>query len=172
MDSLATKLAKRAAERYMRSGELEPVPENMPVNLRVQRACFVTLFEKPGRHVRAVFGRPSPSQATLAHEIIFNTVEAVRRQQRTHIRLADLPYLGYSIAVLGPLERIFSQSHLNPRRFGLYVLSDRGKSALILPERTGIETGDEQISTAFREANIESRQEAISMYRFSVMHLE
>lgn len=172
MDSLATRLAKRAAERYIRSGEMEAVPERLSRDLCVQRACFVTLYEKPGRHIRAVFGRPTPSQATLAHEIIFNTTEAIRRQQRTHIRPADLPYLGYSVAALGPLERILSESHLNPRRFGLYVLSDRGKSALILPERTGIETGDEQISTAFREANIESRQEAVSMYRFSVMHFD
>lgn len=172
MGSPAVRLAQRAAEEFVRKGERIPVPLGLPPALLQQRACFVTLYENPGRHTRAVFGRPSPAQPTLAHEIIFNTVEAIMRQQRAHIRPADLPYLGYSIAILGPLERILGGSHLNPGRFGLYVLSDRGKSAVILPQRTGIETGEEQISTAYREAGIRAPHESVSLYRFSVTHFD
>jgi len=168
----ALRLARDAAEQYIKHGVLIDVPDRLPAVLMQQRACYVTLFEKPGRHIRAVFGRPTPSRPTLAHEVVFNTAQAIYLSSSARIRKADIPYLAFSVGIVGPLERILAPEHLDPAKFGLYVLSDRGKSTVILPERTGIDTGDEQISTAFREADIIPSKEAVTMYRFSVEHYD
>lgn len=172
MNSFAASLSKHTAEQYVRYQRILVMPDFLPAPLFEQKACYITVFENPGKHIRAVFGRPSPSQPTLAEEIVVNTIEAVHQRERAHIRQADLPSLGYSVTVLGPLERVLGKSRLDPKRFGLYVMSDRGKSAIILPQRTGIETGEEQISTAIREATINTPQEAITMYRFGVTHYD
>lgn len=172
MYSQAHKIAQRAVEHYIKHGDLLPIDFPLSASMLSQKACYVTVYEKPGYHVRGVFGRPTPAQPTLAHEIVFNTIEVVRRQEKSHIRPVDVPHLKYAISVLGPLERILDASHLNPDRFGLYVLSDRGHSAVILPQRTGIETGEEQISTAFREAGINSPDESVTMYRFLVTYYD
>jgi hypothetical protein len=54
-------------------------------------------------------------------------------------------------------------------QYGLYVRSDKNKTALLLPRRPGIDTADDQIATAIREARIDPKNETITMYRFSVV---
>ncbi len=122
--------------------------------------------------MRAMYGQPIPRQPSLAHEIIFNTVQAISYASSRIIRRIDLSYLAYVVASVGPLERIHNPSHLDPARYGLYIRSDRDKTAVILPRRPGIETGADQIATAMREADIDVHQEALSLYRFPVDYYE
>ena len=170
--SMYTKLAKSAAEHFIRTGETLPLPSALPGELFRQRACYVSIWENPGRYLRGMAGEALPRQANLALEIIMNTVEAITAQPYRRIRQADMGYLSYQVALLGPLQRISDSEHLDPVRFGLYVKSTKGKSALLLPRRTGVETANDQIATALREAGIDTRQEEATMYRFAVSYFD
>lgn len=168
----ALRLAQDTVERYVLKGELPEIPSPLPAMLHLQRACYVTIYENPGRRLRAMYGTPLPTQATLAQEIIMNTVTAINSYLRGgSIRRGDLASFSYSVAILGPLERVSSEKHLNPALYGLHLVSDTNKSVTILPQRSGIETGQEQLSTAWREADIHPG-EAVTMYRFSVSHID
>lgn len=168
----ALKLARLAAEDYIRHQSYSPLPPSLPPDLLRQQACYVTIFENPGRHLRSHYGLPLPRHTTLAEEIIINTVEAIRSSTTHGFRPIDLPYLVYSIAVIGSLERISRPEHLNPQAYGLYLRSDRNKSIVILPGRAGIATADDQIATAFRESGVDPKQETATLYRFAVTTYE
>jgi len=161
------KIANQAADYYIKTNEVMPTPLAVARELTRQRACYVTVLEKPGRHIRGLYGQTLPRFRSLAEEIIVNTVTALSSGHWRPSRL-DLPHLMYSVALLGPLQRISDKNHLNPFVYGLYIVSDRGKSALLLPQRAGVETPDDQIATALRESGINSRAETITMYRFDV----
>lgn len=164
-------LSQNAARHYILKKEPLPTPSPLTPELARQKACYVAMYENPGRRLRAAFGTPLPTTGSLAAEIIRNTVKALE-QPRDRIRQADLRDLLFEIAVIGPLERISGPEHLNPVHFGLYIRSDREKSAVVLPQRTGVETAEDQVATAIRESGINLRIEAATLYRFSVTYDE
>ncbi|PIT98054.1 MAG: hypothetical protein COT71_02850 [Candidatus Andersenbacteria bacterium CG10_big_fil_rev_8_21_14_0_10_54_11] len=173
------KLAKAAAAAAVTPGATSPAPPvyetprlsrrpaAVPL-LAQQRACFVYITQKPGRTLRGIFGTALPQHRTLGEEIIRNAAAAATSGSHGRLRRADLPMLQFTVAVLDPLSRISHPAQLDPHLFGLYVVSDRGKSALLMPQRPGITTAADQIATAVREAGISMRQEAVTMYRFRV----
>ena len=168
MSGLYAKIAKQASEHYVRTGEYMAPSAILPQELLRQKACYVIITEEPGHHVRAMYGSPMPNMPTLAQEIIRNTVNAII-QQGVQLRPADAARYTYTVGVLGFMERITSREHLMPLVYGLYIRSDTNKSAVLLPRRVGIETADEQIATAIREAHIDPHHEVVTMYRFPVM---
>lgn len=170
--SIYVKLARGAAEHFVKTQELLPLPESLPSEAYRQQACFVSLFENPGRRLRSMYGEPLPTQPNVATQIIVNTVTAMTAPPVRVVRRADLSYLSYSVALLGPLQRVSDPAHLNPALFGLYVRTPEGKYSVVLPQRVGIETGDDQIGTALREADIDSRREDYTIYRFTVTHYD
>lgn len=166
--TMYAKLAKQAAEHFVHTQTRLALPAMVPSELLLQRACYVTILEKPGKMMRGMYGQPLPRESSLAEEIITNTLSALD----SSVRRADLNSLTYIVATVNHLQRISDRSHLDPHQFGLYVRSDYGKQAVILPGRAGIETSDDQIATAFREAGIDPRHEPASMYRFRVTWYE
>lgn len=166
------KLTKSAAEHFVKHKQYIPLPTSLPSDLERQRAVFISIYENPGKYFRSQYGVPIPRQPSLAHEIIYNTVEAIRLSSKRVVRPIDLSYLAYSVTVVESLERISRPEHLDPHRYGLYMRSDRNKTAVILPMRVGIETPDDQIATAFRESRINTNAEAVTMYRFGVRYYE
>lgn len=168
MSGLYSKIAKQSAEYYAKTGEYLTLSIQLPQELLRQKACYVIIGEEPGHHVRSIYGSPLPNTPNLAQEIIRNTVNAII-QQGVQIRPADAARYTYTVGVLGFMERITSREHLMPLVYGLYIRSDMNKSAVLLPRRVGIETPDEQIATAIREAHIDPHHEVVTMYRFPVM---
>jgi AMMECR1 domain-containing protein len=166
------KLAKDTTEYYVRTKQAPVLPPSLPSDLILQQACYITIFENPGRRLRGMHGSPLPRQSSLAQEIISNTVHAISNSSSRAIRKADLPSIIYTVAVLNTLQRISDPSHLDPHNFGLYISSDQGKSAVLLPKHPGISTAQEQIATALRESGINERNETITMYRFGVTYFE
>lgn len=182
------KLAKKAAESYVRNQRILPVvgpaanpaanppagPASGPASggLTRQQACYVYLFENPGRKLRAMYGQPLPRYSTLAEEIVSNVTTALTITVHRSLRRPELASIVYTVAVLDPLQLISDAAQLDPRRLGLYVQSDQGKSAVLLPERTGIETPQDQIATALRESGINVRHETARMYRFGVTYYD
>jgi len=170
--SLYSQLAHQAAAHYIKFGDYLPLEDNLAPQLKRQQACFVSALEMPGRRSRGMAGNALPTQPTLAHEIVVQTVGTVRQNSGRPITRLDLPHIHFTVALLGTLQRIRDINHLNPEQFGLYVTSDRGKTSLVLPERAGVYTADDQMATALREAHIDTRHESYSMYRFSVEHYD
>jgi AMMECR1 domain-containing protein len=166
------KLAKDTTEYFVRSKQAPVLPSSLPSDLIPQQACYISIFESPGRRLRAMYGSPLPRHPSLAQEIISNTIQAISNSCSRAIRRADLPSISYAVAVLNSLQRISDHSHLDPRNFGLYIRSDQGKSTILLPQRAGIETAQEQVATALRESGINERNEAVTMYRFGVTYFE
>lgn len=162
------KLAKNAAEHYVKNHEQFPLSATLPPELMRQYACYVYVYEEPGHHLRVSHGYPLPRQRSVAEEIIVNTTHAVAGM----VRRVDLSYLHYQVAILKQLQRITQPEHLDPSRFGLYVRSERDRTALVLPQRIGIDTPQDQIATALREAQIDPRQETPVMYRVEVTYYE
>lgn len=158
------KLARLTTEAYLLHGTPPEVPAHLTPELLQQRACYVAILENPGRLVRGLSGSPLPTHATLAEEIVNHTLTALRPP----LRRADLPNLLFSVGVISHLQRISDASHLDPQQFGLYVRTEQGQTAVVMPERLGVETGDDQIATALREANINPRQQHPTLYRFRV----
>lgn len=168
MVSLPVRLAKQAAEHAIKTGEILPLPAALPPELTRQRACYVFVFEDPSRQLRRVGGSILPAQPSLAAEIISNTTHAITGL----FRRADIPHLHFSVGVAGQLQRISDSLHLNPSLFGLYLRSERGKHTVILPQRAGIETAEDQIATAMRESGIDPQQEVPTLYRFTMQFYE
>lgn len=166
--SIFIKLVQHTVEQYVRTQEVLPVPASLPQDLQRQRACYVSVFENPGHRLRSWYGEPLPRHPTLAEEIIMNTMAAVTSTPARQVHRAELPYLSYSVGLVGPLQRVSDAEHLDPAQYGLYVRADSGKTALLLPQRVGIETAQDQIGTALREATIDGRAELYTMYRFPV----
>lgn len=167
-----TKLAKATTEHFVRQRSILPLPSHLSPELLHQRACYIYLHEKPGRRLRAMYGEPLPRHACLAEEIINHTICALTKRSFSYIHRADLSSLVYRVAILEPLQRVFDATQLQPEQYGLYLRSDQGKSAVLLPQRTGVETAQDQIATALRESDSNPRQEAITMYRFGVTYHE
>ncbi len=166
--SVYGKIARSAVEHYVRTQEVLPLSPGLPGELLRQQACYVSIFENPGRHLRGLFGSPLPQQPVLAQEIIMNTINALTQNEARVVARADVQYMAYTVAVLDPLQRISDPEHLDPFSFGIYVRSDRGKAGVLLPQRAGIETPEDQIATVLREAKIDTRLEEYVLYRFQV----
>jgi AMMECR1 domain-containing protein len=167
MGSLLPKIARQAAEHYAKTGEYMHITWPLPPEFQSQKACFVSIAEQPGHHIRASFGTSLPRMRSLGEEIVHNTVEAIMAHN-LRMRPVDTAAYTYTVAVIGPLERITSPEHLKPLSWGLYIRSEKNKTSLVLPRRPGIETAEEQIATAIREAGIDPRTDTPTMYRFSV----
>lgn len=169
---IRVKLAKNVTELYVRSHREAEMPLNLPYDLGRQRACYVYIYQKPGVHLKAIYGYPLPQSRNLAAEITRNTITAIGGQSCLLIKKADLSSLMYSVAVLDTLHRINDVYHLQPDRYGLYVNNQKGKWAVVMPQRPGIETSQEQLATALREATISNREDNYTMYRFGVIYYE
>lgn len=163
-------LATQAARHFVMQGAPLPMPAYLPSDLQRQQACYITVYEDPGRRFRTMYGTPLPVTGSVAEEIITNTVSALKQETNRVIRQADLNDLHFEVALLGPLERINGPEHLNPKQYGVYVRSDRGKVAVILPHRIGIETAEDQFATVLRESGIHPQQESATVYRFPVTY--
>lgn len=161
------RLAKQTAESVIRKQNLPIIPDVIPPIARLQRACYVSIFDKPGRRLRVMHGYPFPRFQTLVDEVVSNTAEAVQMRD-VRFSSSDLSHLSFTVAVLGAMERITSHLHLDPDRYGVYVKTDRGKSAILLSRRTGIESAEDQLATAFREARVDTDTESVALYRFFV----
>lgn len=170
--SWLVRLSREVLEHVVRHGKAPDRLPSPPAHILVQRACYVIIAENPGNMIRAMSGYPLPRYQHLAEEVAQHTLAAVAAGVRRPIRASELSSLRVAVSVLSSLQRITNVEHLNPHVFGLYVRSDRGKYGVLLPQRTGIETAQEQIATALREAGIDGAKEAVTMYRFTVEHHE
>ena len=107
----------------------------------------------------------------LAEEILQNGISACSRDHRfSPVEQGELPFLEYSVDVLGEAETISSPDQLDVKRYGVIVSRGR-KRGLLLPDLEGVDTVEDQIAIAARKAGISDHdfEQGVTLQRFEVV---
>ncbi|MFA6729556.1 MAG: AMMECR1 domain-containing protein, partial [Eubacteriales bacterium] len=109
-----------------------------------------------------------PAEKSVAEEIKQNAVTACSRDPRfDRVREDELGRITYSVDILSPPEAIDSPELLDVKHYGVIVSSGE-RRGLLLPDLTGVDTVEEQISIARQKAGIREN-EKINLERFKVV---
>lgn len=164
-ESQPVRLARTVVESYVETGQVPNQLPSLPTTMPARAGAFVTIY-KHGQ-LRGCIGTTEATHPTLSEEIAQNAVSAACDDPRFDpIGKDELPYLIYSVDVLGEAEQINSEQELDPKIYGVIV--ERGdKRGLLLPDLPGIDTAEAQVTLAKRKAGIGSGQE-VTLYRFRV----
>jgi MEMO1 family protein len=161
------RLARETVESYVRKHEIQAVPPGLPEEMINCRAGVFVSLKFAGK-LRGCIGTITAVTGSIAEEIIKNAVAACSEDPRFEpVRAEELERITYSVDVLGQTERIDSADQLDPKRYGVVVISGYRKG-LLLPNLEGVDTVQEQIKIAKRKAGI-PEQERCRMERFEVV---
>lgn len=160
-------LARKAIEKYVRTGEVIAVPDDCITEMKDNEAgVFVSIHEE--NELRGCIGTILPVTNSIAEEIIQNAISAATKDYRfSPIKIEELPYLEISVDVLKPPEDISSIDELDVKKYGV-IVSSGIKRGLLLPNLDGIDTVEEQVRIAKRKGNI-TDQEKVKLQRFEVV---
>ncbi|NCB51084.1 MAG: AmmeMemoRadiSam system protein A [Clostridia bacterium] len=161
------RLARLSLETYVKTGLFADLPCWLPEEMTGKAAGAFVSLKKDG-HLRGCIGTISPTQPSLAKEILTNAVSAGLRDPRfAPVTEEELSELVYSVDVLGEPEPIESKWQLDVKRYGVIV--EKGhRRGLLLPDLTGVETPEKQIEIARQKASI-APDEPIKLWRFEVV---
>ena len=142
-------------------------PESVRNELLNKRAGAFVSLHKDGQ-LRGCIGTILPVTGCVAEELIRNAVSAATEDPRfSPVTPEEVPFLEYSVDVLGEPEDIESKEALDVKRYGVIVTSGY-KRGLLLPDLDGVDTVDEQIAIASRKAGIRPG-EPVTLQRFEVI---
>jgi len=160
-------LAKLTVEKYIKEGKTPSLPASL-VGIEIEKAgSFVSIKTKDG-DLRGCIGTIFPTKNTIAEEIVHNAIAASTQDPRFDpIKRYEIKDLVFSVDVLHPPEDVTSLLELDPEIYGIIVISQNGRQALLLPDLEGVNTVEDQISICMRKAGIPSG-ESISVKRFKV----
>ncbi len=157
--------AKRSVEGYIREGVVIKPDEPLPPELSGKAGVFVCL--KKGGQLRGCIGTYLPSCDSIAAETIMNAISAATKDPRFNpVREEELEELAYSVDVLSCPEKVNSVSELDPRKYGVIVVSGF-RRGLLLPDLEGVDTAEEQLRITKMKAGILPSEE-VEIYRFEV----
>ncbi len=153
-ESEIVKLARKSLETYVNTGKYVSLPDDLSDELTKSKAGVFVSLKKHGQ-LRGCIGTTAPTTESIAAEVVQNAVSAGIKDPRfPSVRENELNDLSYSVDVLGSAEPIDSPSMLDPKHYGVIVTSGF-KRGLLLPDLEGIDTAEEQISTACHKAGID-----------------
>lgn len=161
------RLARSTIEGFVTTGTVPPLPEGLPEAMTAERnGVFVSIKGPSG--LRGCIGTLTPTQASVAYEIVENAVKAATEDPRfPPIESDELEDLTISVDVLMPSEPIRTLDDLNPKRYGI-IVENAAKRGLLLPDLEGVDTAEEQIRIALQKAGIIETEE-YAMKRFEVI---
>jgi AmmeMemoRadiSam system protein A len=161
-----TKLAKLAVEEYIKKGKIITPPSSMPSKFLSEKAGIFVTIEQDG-NLRGCIGTYLPTRDNIAEEIIHNAVSAAIEDYRfSGINENELEQLSYTVYILDTLEKIKEKSMLDPKKYGILIKSDMGKSGLLLPDLEGLDTWEKQFEAVCNKCNIDPESENIEIFRF------
>ncbi len=161
------RLARQSLETYVKTGRYLKLPDGLPDELTGTKAGVFVSLKKDGR-LRGCIGTIAPAEPSVAQEIIRNAVSAGTGDARFDpVQEDELPYLVYSVDVLGEPEPIKSTEQLDVLRYGV-IVSKSYRRGLLLPCLEGIDTPQKQVSIALQKAGIRG-DENYKMERFEVI---
>ncbi|MEJ2683302.1 MAG: AmmeMemoRadiSam system protein A [Candidatus Sulfobium sp.] len=158
-------LARRSVEEYVRHGKVLPVPESLSGEMARKAGVFVCI-KKEGR-LRGCIGTFLACCDNVAGETIRNAVSAAVEDPRfAPVGKGELPDLEYTVDVLSPPEKVSDTGELDPKKYGVMVVSGR-KRGLLLPDLEGVDTVEEQIRITRMKAGV-LPEEKVEIFRFTV----
>lgn len=162
---LLVELAKNAVETYVREGRVIRTPEPLPAEMCQKAGVFVSL--KKRSELRGCIGTYLPACGCIGDEIINNAISAATRDPRfPRVTEEELKELTYSVDVLTCPEKVNNVHELDPRKYGIIVVSECSRG-LLLPDLDGVDNVEEQIRITKMKACI-LPQEEVEIYRFEV----
>ena len=171
-ENIYVQLALLSLKSYLLNKEIISIHDaNIKLNLTetllsTQAGAFVSI--KKHGSLRGCIGTISPTQKTLAEEIIINAISAGIRDSRFEpITLSEFEDLIISVDVLSDSEPIPDASFLDVKKYGVIVESGY-KRGLLLPNLEGVDTIEQQINIALSKAGI-TKNETYSLARFEVV---
>jgi AmmeMemoRadiSam system protein A len=160
-------LARRAVEEFVTHQRMINPPESVAGRLAGQAGVFVSIKTRDGK-LRGCVGTVQPTQKNIAEEIIHNAISAATKDTRfAPVAAEELENLVFSVDILSPLEEVSDTTQLDPKRFGLLVESEDGRHGLLLPDLSGIDTVDQQVTLTMKKANLPPGT-SVKYYRFVV----
>ena len=164
------KIARNAIEELILNDKKYELPEDVSKELTEKKAgVFVTI--KTGRMLRGCVGTLEPERENVAEEIIQNAMNAAANDPRfAHIEKEELDRMEITVDVIGEFEEIFTDDMLNVHKYGVMISKGR-KKGFLLPNQTGLETTEQQVSIAKQSAGLRPRDKA-KMERFEVVRHE
>ncbi|MCL5795065.1 MAG: AmmeMemoRadiSam system protein A [Patescibacteria group bacterium] len=170
--SIYVKLAQDAINEYVKNKKIISAPKKLAKEFSLRAGVFVSIHlkkTKPGEeNLRGCIGTILPTKNNIAQEIIDNAIAACSRDDRfLPIKEDELKNLEISVDVLGEPESIEGATSLDPKRYGVIVKSEDGRTGLLLPNLPGINDPQYQIAIARQKAGILAN-EPIYLYRFEV----
>jgi AmmeMemoRadiSam system protein A len=158
-------LAKKSIETFIRENRTINPPDNLPPEFHGKAGVFVSL--KKHGELRGCIGTFSPCRDSIAMETISNAISAAAKDPRfSPVREDEFGELAYSVDVLGIPEKIKHISELDPKKYGIIVVSGACRG-LLLPDLEGVDTVEEQIRITKMKAGILPGEE-VDIFRFEV----
>ena len=163
-------LAKISVETYVKQGKIISFPDNLPKEFLKKRAgVFVTIENQD--HLRGCIGTYLPTQKNIAQELIQNAVSAATEDYRFGAILKEeLPYLSYTVYILGKPEKVKNIKTLNPKKFGIILKTHSlpPKCGLLLPDLEDVDRIEQQIQICCQKGGIDQEKEKFVIFRFTV----
>ena len=158
-------LAKKTIEAFIRNKQELSTPKELTPEMQAKAGVFVSIKKKG--NLRGCIGTFLPYTENVAQEIIKNAISAATQDPRFDpVTDDELPLLEYSVDVLSPPEKVSDMSLLDPKKYGVIVVSGSRKG-LLLPNLEGIDSVEEQLRVAKMKAWI-SPGETVETFRFTV----
>lgn len=161
------RLARLSVETWVKTHKKARLPDDVPTELTERRAGVFTTLHENGR-LRGCIGTTAPTTDSIAAEILQNGISACSRDPRFDpVTVDELPYLEYSVDVLGAPVDISSPEELDVKRYGV-IVSCGGRRGLLLPDLEGVDSVEQQIDIARQKGGIGAK-ERFTLQRFEVV---
>jgi AmmeMemoRadiSam system protein A len=152
-------LALDAIKKYITDSEVIECPEEILRGYPEAQGCFVGIHLLDDS-LRGCIGTILPTKQFLGDEIIANAIAAATRDNRFEpISNIELDNLKVSVDVLSAPTIVENMDMLDPKRFGIIVSADDGRSGVLLPDLPGVNTVLEQIKTCLQKGNIDEGED-------------
>src|SRR4030042_4071406 len=136
-------LAKKSVEIYVREGIIIEAPDPVLPEMAERAGVFVCL-KKHGQ-LRGCIGTFMPSSESIGAETVANAISAATKDPRfPPVEEKELEELIYSVDVLSSPEKVNDTKDLNPRKYGIIVVSGK-RRGLLLPDLEGVDHIEEQL---------------------------
>lgn len=160
-------IARRSLETAFAEMASEPPRITAPEAWGQRPGVFVTLRTRDGQ-LRGCIGTLTGRYENVAAETWHMARAAAFRDTRFDpVRAEELPGLQIEVSVLQPPEPVYSETELDPARYGVIVSTPDGRRGVLLPDIEGIHTVAEQLAIARRKAGIRP-DEPVTLERFTV----
>jgi AmmeMemoRadiSam system protein A len=159
-------IAFNAIKLYLTKGEIYNLEEGS-LDFQKRAGVFVSIHRRNG-DLRGCIGTILPTRKNINEEAVSNAITAATKDYRFEpIGPDELDDLVITVDVLSEPEKVTNTAELDPKKYGVIVSTSDGKSGLLLPDLSGVETVNQQISICLQKGGI-SPDEKISVSRFTV----